>query len=203
MSHLTWKNCECPHCGKLIRIENLIETKIIEAEEGNIDWRHALSKEELAILSIAEENGALAKFSHTVHIMKAGRNEDSPKSMERHFLSFIRTSAPRQIPRCALNIVLRELDYRNEKGKRVDFLCAQGIGMIIVDGIISSFVPAELLLGKSVKGARGIKAPVPEQELEDWFRDSNRFIEKKTADYNNWRAKTLKSYAVRKSKVPK
>lgn len=198
MSQNTSKTCECPHCGKLVKVEALIEFRITEGEEGNIDWRHGLTEDELYIIKIAEESGLLNQFSSVVQIIKASRSEIPPKSMERYLLSFLRTSVPRQLPRYALDMLFKELDRRNERGKKVDFFCGQGLGMVAIDGKISFFIPEELLLGKKVKGTKGMRTSAQEEEVEDWFRSRTGFLEKNTGNYNKWRAKTLKSHALKK-----
>lgn len=160
---------ECPHCHKPIKVKvstEILEVSSLTEEEGNIDWTYGLTQEQKEVVQIAKDTGVLSAFELTVREVKT---HQFPRNIERFFLNFFKTAVPKVIPKFALDYFIHEF-----AGARIEFWTAQGIGAVVADGVIHTFIPAELVTGRKARitagrGRARLCAPADEGDLREWM----------------------------------
>ncbi|MDO8575457.1 MAG: hypothetical protein Q7R78_02025 [bacterium] len=166
----------CPHCQKTVEIRAFLKPSTVavkpEMPGALRDPLQDLTPDQLKMVVTAKENGIMEKFRECVEFVKQGQ---TPKSMERFFVTVLKTSQVKTVPRSALAV----FDNLSDHGE-VQYFTSQGVGIVIANGSIRAFVPNSLVFGSSVKiKARGggIKtlSPYDETTLTDWF-DAKRFF---------------------------
>lgn len=169
---------ECPHCRNSIRVG--VQTEILSVdipEEGNIDWDAGLSTHEKGAIEAAKESGTLDAFKRAVEY-----GDHRPRSIERFFLSYLRSAKPRIIPEFATRTLFKEFPRQ-----RVNILQAQGILAVVVEGSIRKFIPLELAAGKSLGGSNKLRTSADEAEYHNWMKSECTFPANKAFSIPNLR----------------
>lgn len=181
------KDVRCPHCDGLITVT--VRTDVLATQAGVeevTDWTRGLTASQVQIVERAHQNGVLKVFAETVKIAKA---DHVPHCMERFFLTFLRTTIAKTVPKFALTQFMSEYP-----GARITVLVSQGIAAVLADGFIRHFVPSALMSGQSVRpiGGGGAKARLAAEptELNNWVRTKYGYVPADSAEFMDVLRKT-------------
>lgn len=161
----------CPHCGQQISISINSEVAVEIPNDTfteERDWKENLNEDQIAFVESARATGILEAFGFAVRRAKDGH---TPKSIEKFFLTVLRTITPRAIPGWALEHFMRE-----NNGGRIVFYSSQGIGLVTVDGYIRQFVPLDIVAGRSIPGAKKARVSADPKEFELWVRTKYGYV---------------------------
>lgn len=182
------KRVECPHCGHEVEVEIravVIGVAIPDHSPVTDDaWRAELSDEEKGVLSYAVEHGVLESFSLVAQRVK----QPQPRNLERFFLNFMRKAVPASLPRPILGkLIAAYMD-------RIECWIADGMAMILSDGMIRCFMGQDMLMGKRVHGPAGsaLKARMRADvgDVDDWIRTRFGYVAKSGAMFDSMRVRS-------------
>ncbi len=162
----------CPHCQKPILL--VMDSWHAELSNGELmkkDYLKDLSPEQLKLLEYAQRTNLVESFRKCVAFARA---EQIPKSIERFFITIMRTAVPKAVPRFALERFMTLCGL----GVHVEFYTSQGIGIVVGGGQIRAFVPTELVLGKKLdfQGAVHLRPRATEADLDDWLTKEDHLL---------------------------
>ncbi len=155
---------ECPHCHNKLKVVTRVEiVDLVLASE--LDPHFGLSDREKAVLEDAKSIGIISIFSSVTAYAKG---PDAPRQIDGFFLTFLRTTNARRVPRFALDYFLEALGPG-----RFQFWQGQGIGAVVIDDLIRAFIPLDIVIGTMAKSSTTpIRQLVGEATLEgikEWF----------------------------------
>lgn len=166
----------CPHCRK----DSIIKIKFacggVDPLNGEpkpaLGLRNAslenLSREQKDLILAAHKTGIIKIFDKCVRIVKS---DQIPNSMDKYFVTIMRTCVQKAIPRFALDLFRKKCTSSN-----VELWTSQGIGILVSNGLIRSIIPVELVFGKSFSGGNGkaqfIQKAAEPEELEQWLNEN-------------------------------
>src|SRR3989344_703314 len=108
---LTEKVLQCPHCQKMITVVVRTQIEQILPWSGDAsDPLACLTDAQKKTVEVAKQAGILDMFEEVVRIANAGQ---IPRSMERFFVTFLRTAVTKVIPRFALDFFLDRFAARH------------------------------------------------------------------------------------------
>lgn len=131
----------CPYCNtslqaryhvtviEVLRLDTPVEP-IISTSWNSIRFTEA----EVNLLELCRANGLIDIFTRVVREQVFNEGQ-TPKVMDRYFISFLRTAQRKDLPKPILDEFIREFPGR------IEFWKAHRIGMVISDGRICRFVP--------------------------------------------------------------
>ncbi len=166
----------CPHCNKPIKIT--ISTEILNIEdasdvEGNLTWKAGLNPEQIKTVEDAMASGLFAVFERTVGQVISIQ---TPRSMEKFFVTFMQTVVLKTVPRKILDHFIKMFNKA-----RIEFWCAQGICMIVADNCVRAVMPQEIIVGKNVgvlgKQKKRISLPVDVGNFDQGAMDQIYYLE--------------------------
>jgi hypothetical protein len=159
----------CPCCGEEITFGLAITEvrKFETVEQGPDWWKSSLSPEQINVVERAQINGLLDALK-TAMSKAVNTQAAPPRSVERFFLTLLKTMRPKRIPKFCLDALYAEF------GGRIDFWSAQGIGIVLSDGAIVMFVPLDVVVGTAISptgsSGRTIRMDTKESEFYAWIK---------------------------------
>lgn len=144
------------------------------------DWKQLLKPEQLQVLDDAKQTGVLQSFEVAT---KAAKVDQIPRNIERFFLNWLRAAKPMSIPSFALDQFVRDFNKA-----RIQFCGAQGIGVVLANGIIRQFIPTHVVVGRAIRdNTGGLRARVDAEKTKfnNWTRTRFGFVAGKGALYEN------------------
>ncbi|MEO8638019.1 MAG: hypothetical protein ABI430_03925 [Candidatus Taylorbacteria bacterium] len=164
------KVLECPHCKGLVEV--VMGTEIVHLQrysEAMYGSLMDLAPSQQSVIELIEQPGLMKSFAESVRFVLG---DESPKSIERYFATFLRTVQLETIPRFALDLFLKELTPHG----KFQFWISRGVGAVVIGNVLRAFVPVELVLGTP---ARSTATPANPTQLKNWLNAEGR---KLTAD---------------------
>ncbi len=161
----------CPCCAKdiIFELEALNPREYEDGSRADGWWKNGLTIEQLGVIEKAQANGMLEALK--VAVSKTPIH--TPKSMERFFLTFLKTARPKRIPKFALDALIAEF------GGQIELWSAQGVAGVISDGALVMFVPLEILCGASVSASGGsgaFRVKASENEFYAWVKTKMGYV---------------------------
>lgn len=163
----------CPCCSAEISVDvDFTNVRQWEARVDSADaWKLGLTAEQIAFAERADADG-LVDAMMKAHL--AGQHGASvPRFPKRFFVGFFKTATPKRIPQFALDI------FVDRFGGRIEFLSAQGTGLVISDRKPKMFVPLNFVSGTSLRGNTGggkLRLDTDHAKLIEWVRTKMGYV---------------------------
>jgi hypothetical protein len=144
----------CPHCEGHIRAEFATEfSSILKWEEAELSttpdwWQQGLTPEQIGLVDVARSSGLLDAFAQAVQKRPGG---NQPRSIERFFITFLKTMLLVRVPRFALEHYVKEFG----RTQTINIWSGQGVCAVVVGGGIKAFVPLDIFRGKPIRSLSG------------------------------------------------
>jgi DNA-directed RNA polymerase subunit RPC12/RpoP len=183
----------CPKCDHRFMVNVRVEVSdLMLTEDGlQLSPTRTLTDAERKFMEEAREARLFEPFAKAVELAKAGQ---VPRDMERFFMTVMKTAAARKVPPFALERFRREYPR-----SRIDFWVSQGIGILLADGAIRQFVPADLVTGRTIKSLGGdsvkTKTNATPEGLEEWTRTRFGYVVGRGAFFDALRQKSIGAFS--------
>jgi hypothetical protein len=162
---LVKKYVPCPHCGASVRVCLQVEARLeVDLGAPKTTWKDALPEKSRHYLEAASSSGMLSAFEQCCKHIRSS----PPSDVERFFLTVLKTCRPKTIPKHALDA------FKAAFPGHIEYYSAQGVGIVVAEGVIRLFVPVHLTVGESIRTLAGtnmrVRADANLGELLDWMK---------------------------------
>lgn len=194
------KYVDCPCCGERIAIDVSLTINSLgkagpyekpdKAIKEPVKVKSKFNENEQKIIIFAKNNGLLEALEK---VAKIAKTEQLPMDMEKFFITVLKTSVQKVIPKFALNIFAREF------GGKIDFYASQRIGMVLSDGTIRLFIPTQLVGGVKVRGIvsnKRINLSADEDQLNRYIKTKFGLVSGKGAMFEMMRNKSIGDFCM-------